>query len=116
MRCKVKLKIINTEDENALGFGRGIISLIEGVDQYGSINQATKKMGMAYSKAWKIIRQTEDEMGIKLFDRAKGNSSVLTPEARELVSIYRDVRAAAQKAAEEALAERIKDIEKYMDI
>lgn len=88
MRCKVKLKIINTEDENALGFGRGIISLLEGVDQYGSINQATKKMGMAYSKAWKIVKHTEDEMGIKLFDRAKGNSSVLTPEARELVSRY----------------------------
>lgn len=115
MRCKVKLKMINKEYEDAMGFGRGIVSLLEGVEQYGSINQATKNMGMAYSKAWKIIKKTEEEMGVKLLDRAKANTSVLTFEARELIAIYKEVNDAAQKAAEEKLElfnERLKNLVK----
>lgn len=107
MKCKVSVKIIGQEGENILGFGRGIVSLLEGVDQYGSINRATHNMGMAYSKAWKIIKTTEKEMGFKLLDRAEGNTSVLTPEARELVKLYHEVRIAAQKAAEDAFEEKM---------
>ncbi len=106
MRCKANVKIIGQEGENILGFGRGIVSLLEGVDRFGSINRATQDMGMAYSKAWKIIKTTEKEMGIKLLDRAEGNTSVLTTAARELLSIYNEMHEAAQQAAEEVFRQR----------
>ena len=53
MRCKVTVKFSNSDDRDSLGFGRGIVQLLEGVEELGSINRATNAMGMAYSKAWK---------------------------------------------------------------
>ena len=42
-------------------FGPGIAVLLHRVDAYHSIRQATMSMGMAYSKAWAIIRRAEKE-------------------------------------------------------
>ena len=110
MRCKVNVTIIGQEGKDILGFGRGIVMLLEGVEKNGSINQATKNMGMAYSKAWKIIKTTEKEMGVKLLDRAEANTSVLTPEARNLIAIYKEAQEAAAKAAAEVLEKRAKEL------
>ena len=52
MRCRTIIKFRNSDDPNDLGFGRGIVQLLEGVEELGSINRATASMGMAYSKAW----------------------------------------------------------------
>lgn len=109
MRSKVNVKIIGLEGKDVLGFGRGIVMLLEGVEKTGSINQATKNMGMAYSKAWKIIKTTEKEIGIKLLDRAEANTSVLTEEARQLIAIYKEAQEAASKAASEVVEKRIKE-------
>ena len=85
--------------------------VLEGVEENGSINQATKNMGMAYSKAWKIIKNTEKEMGVKLLERAEANTSVLTEEARKLISIYKEMQDAAVKAANEVLEARLKELD-----
>ena len=47
------------------GFGKGIEMLLLGVDKFGSLNRAAKEMGMAYSKAWNVLRLNESEFGIK---------------------------------------------------
>ena len=52
----VKLSIGNDE-ANAV-FGRGVAMLCRGVRDDGSLNKAAKNMGMAYSKAWRIMKQT----------------------------------------------------------
>lgn len=51
------------------GFGKGIEMLLLGVDKYGSLNRAAKEMGMAYSKAWNVLRLNESEFGIKFINR-----------------------------------------------
>jgi len=111
MRCKVNVTMIGQEGKDILGFGRGIVMLLEGVEENGSINQATKNMGMAYSKAWKIIKNTEKEMGIKLLERAEANTSVLTEEARKFISIYKEMQDAAAKAANAVLEARLKELD-----
>ncbi len=50
MRCRTIIKFRNSDDPNDLGFGRGIVQLLEGVEELGSINRATASMGMAYSR------------------------------------------------------------------
>ena len=47
MRCRTIIKFRNSDDPNDLGFGRGIVQLLEGVEELGSINRATASMGMA---------------------------------------------------------------------
>ncbi len=101
MRVRTTIQFFNTDDPAALGFGRGLVTLLEGVERYGSINRATKSMGMAYSKAWRIIKATEREFGATLIARDGARGSALTGEAKDLLARYREALAAADAAAKE---------------
>lgn len=52
-RIRARFWIVTEEGEGYLGVGR--IRLLENIDQFGSINQAAKAMGMSYKKAWKLV-------------------------------------------------------------
>ncbi len=54
-----RLRIKRREDKGNDYFGRGVADLLHGVDQFSSLNLAARHMGMAYSKAWRIVRQAE---------------------------------------------------------
>ena len=100
MRCRTIIKFRNSDDPNDLGFGRGIVQLLEGVEELGSINRATASMGMAYSKAWKIINSNEKEFDVRLIDREGAHGSHLTDEARALIRQYHEALDAANAAAQ----------------
>ena len=63
-------------------------------------------MGMAYSKAWKLIRGLEEEWGFSLLIRqtggSKGGGSSLTEDAEELLSRYEAMLSEVTQAAEGA--------------
>ncbi len=101
MRCKVTVKFSNSDDRKSLGFGRGIVQLLEGVEELGSINKATNAMGMAYSKAWKIINSIEKEFNIRLIDRDGARGSQITDEARDFIARYKEALSAADAAAQD---------------
>ena len=44
MRCRTIIKFRNSDDPNDLGFGRGIVQLLEGMEELGSINRATARL------------------------------------------------------------------------
>ena len=73
-------------------FGPGIAVLLHRVEAYRSIRQATMSMGMAYSKAWAIIRRAERELGFPLLVTTTGGSSgggaALTAEGRAFLERY----------------------------
>ena len=83
---RVKLSIGN--DESDAVFGRGIAMLCRGVRDDGSLNKAAKNMGMAYSKAWRIMKQTEQEFGFDLINRDGAHGSTLTEQGARLLSAY----------------------------
>ena len=99
---KVFLKAAS-EDHHALGLGKGVVDLCDRVQKFGSLNRAAKDMGMAYSKAWRIVKNAEDALEIKLFIRKGASGSMLTPEAKALVDIFRQVEEELTVKAEEAL-------------
>ena len=80
-------------------FGPGTLRLLVLVGEAGSLHRAAKEMGMAYSKAWRIVKDAEDHLGFKLLERqiggAGGGGSVLTAEARGLVASFAAMRAEA---------------------
>ena len=80
------------------GFGRGIAQLLDGIDHFGSLNMAAKDIDMAYSKAWRIIKQAEEEFGLQLITRDGAHGSALTPEGRLFHDHYREMVAAAEQA------------------
>lgn len=85
--------------------GPGLISLLELSDRTGSMQDACAQMGMAYSKAWKILKEAEKSIGQPLLKRvtggAGGGSSELTEEGRKLVEGYKAFTAMMDKAADE---------------
>ena len=87
----VKLSIKNPKSESASLFGRGIADLCLGVRNLGSLNAAAKSMGMAYSKAWRIIKETEAALDIQLLNRDGAHGSTLTPERNTLLDTYLDI-------------------------
>ena len=73
-------------------FGPGIATLLRTVEQTGSLQKASEAMEMAYSKAWKMVRETERLWGVQLTYRdiggRNGGGSVLTPAGRLLLERY----------------------------
>ena len=68
----VRLTVANPSSENKSAFGPGIAKLCLGVREMGSLNAAAKGMRMAYSKAWRIIKDTEETLDVQLLLRHRG--------------------------------------------
>lgn len=99
---KVFLKATAAERRGP-GLGLGVVELCERVEKLGSLNKAAADMGMAYSKAWRIIKTTEEGLGITLFVRQGARGSHLTEEAKALILLYRRVESETVKRANEVL-------------
>ena len=72
--------------------GDGPCRLLKLVEETGSLHSAAQKMGMAYTKAMKLLRQTEAAGGAPVTVRRvggkAGGGSTLTPRGKELVRLY----------------------------
>ncbi len=75
-------------------FGPGIAQLLRAVDERHSLRAAAISMQMAYSKAWTIIRNAEEGLGIKLLHSSvggkNGGGATLTPEGTQLLAAYEE--------------------------
>lgn len=101
MKCITRVNIQGAEKASKVCFGKGVAQLLKGVQKHHSLNLATKEMGMAYSKAWTILKSAEEALGIQLLYRMGGNGSVLTTEGERLLAVYEEAEKAAEKAAKE---------------
>ena len=99
----VRLRLAAKGADKSTAFGSGSAELLDGVKRLGSLNRAAKEMGMAYSKAWKSIRATEEQLGFELIERKGANGSSLTERGAAFLDLYFEMTRRAQEAAEEAL-------------
>lgn len=90
MKISMSLRLCNEEGEKI--FGKGVAQLLRLIDKEGSLNAAAKKMGIAYSKAWKILHNAEEQLGFELVEKQSegknGGGSVLTPRGRSFLEKY----------------------------
>ena len=101
LKPTIRLSIMNPDAESGSLFGRGIASLCLGVRETGSLNAADKGMGMAYSKAWRIIKDTEAALDLQLLNRDGAHGSDLTEAGNKLLDTYLAIEEKLQKEAEE---------------
>ncbi|GGA98633.1 winged helix-turn-helix domain-containing protein [Puia dinghuensis] len=77
-------------------FGPGPVQLLELIEETGSISAAAKKMQMSYKKAWDIVNNlnttTITPLVITATGGEKGGGSTISPEARELIDWYKQLR------------------------
>lgn len=83
--------------------GPGKVALLEAIDSEGSISAAARLLGMSYPRAWGLVVQLDEIVGVEVVARApggkKGGGATLTEAGRLLIARYRSVEAAAQSAA-----------------
>lgn len=88
LHCALQIRLAKEE----IFFGPGVLSILKLTQQYESLNAAAKKMNLSYSKAFKMIKGTEEALGFKLLDRkiggSNGGGSTLTPECIEFLENF----------------------------
>lgn len=86
--------ILQGEDPSEPGaYGPGCVQLMEGVEREHSLNRAAKDLGMAYSKAWRIMKEAEQQLGCELLLRDGARGSSLTADGRRVLSAYHELQA-----------------------
>ena len=100
----IRLAVKSEDADSNSQFGRGVANLCLGVRELGSLNAAAKGMKMAYSKAWRIIKETEAALDMQLLDRDGAHGSTLTKEGDKLLDAYLEIDAKLQAIAEEEFA------------
>jgi molybdate transport repressor ModE-like protein len=105
LRCLTTVRIFG-EDKC---FGPGIAELLERVDRLHSLRKATIEMDMAYSKAWRIVKTAEENLGFKLLKSVTGGrgggGAELTEDARRFLTSYRRLEKLVREYTDEAFVE-----------
>lgn len=112
LRLTVTLRLL--DDEGQRRFGPGVAALLEEVREKRSLRAAAGSMGMAYSKAWRIVRDAEGAFGYKLLESTiggrHGGGAALTEEAEALLAAYQALREEVSAYAQERFRERFRDL------
>jgi|Cm1ome_3_1110798.scaffolds.fasta_scaffold14713_3 hypothetical protein len=84
----MKIRLYNQEKS----FGKGVYELMKKTQTFGSLSGAYKDMKMSNSKAWKILKRAEEDLGMPLVERVSGGKdgggSKLTQEGELLLEKY----------------------------
>jgi molybdate transport system regulatory protein len=98
--CKIWL------DHHGKAFGEGPYELLKWVEKTNSLHEAANRMGMAYSKAWKLIQTMEKRLGFALLNKKigglSGGGSQVTQKGKELMNRYEQFDKEAREAIEKA--------------
>ncbi|WP_455280481.1 TOBE domain-containing protein [[Eubacterium] cellulosolvens] len=72
--------------------GSGGVSLLKAIDEYGSISNAARKIGMSYRFAWNQIKEIERAIGQPVLKTQvggkNGGNAELTSKAKEILNEY----------------------------
>lgn len=107
MRPDLRTYLMGEEGQRV--FGPGPRELLSRIEQTGSLRAAAISMGMAYTKASRMVKVAEASVGFALTERtiggAGGGGSRLTPQARELLERYQAFEHACEKDLRRNFAE-----------
>ena len=108
MRIITRVKICG----DRLFFSMGPMELFEKIDEYSSISKAAADMQMSYTKALRIIRVAEQELGFALVISEKGGNTRgqtrLTDKGRQVLSAFKEIQADVSDYAQKLFDEKFK--------
>jgi molybdate transport system regulatory protein len=95
LRYETKLWMVNEKGESV--FGDGIAELLEEIDNFHSMLEASEHLGMSYRYALHRITLAEERLGQLLVTRIRGGakgggSSKVTDYGKDLVKRYRNAQ------------------------
>ncbi len=100
----INIRLLRKGDNLKTSFGLGTAWLLKGIEETGSINKSTKAMGMAYSKAWRVLAAAEEQLGFALIKRNVPGGSTLTERGKQFLALYEEMQQAATDAVGKVLS------------
>lgn len=96
---EVRLRLVIDKE---VGIGPGKIGLLEGIKQTGSIAAAGRQLDMSYKRAWYLVEAMNAHFDRPLVEASKGGKSgggaTLTQLGEDVLSAFREMEAATDKA------------------
>lgn len=106
LHAKISVRLF-TDDKC---FGPGIASLLRRVEKHHSLRSAAASMGMAYSKAWTVLKSCEEHLGFKLLHSTiggrNGGGATLTDDAEAMLRAYDEYCEQLKAYADQLLDEK----------
>ncbi|MCQ2508653.1 MAG: LysR family transcriptional regulator [Dorea sp.] len=94
-------------------FGPGTIKLLKMVDEVGSVREACARLEMSYSKGWKLIHKTEEQLGYQVVERSaggkKGGKAEITDKGKALIQLFEEYENRVAEAATKIYKEMFED-------
>ncbi len=95
-------------------FGPGVATLLRRVDELHSLRAAAMSIGMAYSKAWTIIKNAQQQLGFPLLHSTtggrNGGGATLSAQARALLEAYEAYCRELNGCAQTLFAEKFQNL------
>lgn len=104
----IKLSLVNPQSESKSVLGKGVITLMRNIEKDHSLNKAAKRMNMAYSKAWRILRNTSVALGCDLVESVRPTGSRLTKDGKALLDLYDKMEQHLRKEADDYFLQLVK--------
>jgi molybdate transport system regulatory protein len=80
------------ESDGSYVFGHGLATMLQAVDDEGSIKRAAQKIDKSYRYVWGRIREAEESLGFSLINARVGGKGVdrseLTPTGRRILAEF----------------------------
>ena len=87
--------------------GDGRITLLESIDQAGSINKAAKSLGMSYKRAWQLINAinnlADEPIVLRTIGGSGGGGTELTSKGKKVIVEFRRIDKMCQDILEKEL-------------
>ncbi len=103
-------------DNDGKAFGDGPYELLKRVEETHSLHRAAKEMGMAYSKAWRLIGTMEKRLGFALLERKvggqSGGGSNVTSQGKDLMNHYGRFRRDVERGLEKIYQKHFGSVER----
>lgn len=104
LQYHLKVRVFRKEG----AFGPGVAELMQHVEETGSLSEACRRMGMAYSKGWKIMKRAEEDLGFSLMEGSRGGShggrTLLTQEGKSFLEKYDSFMKELEESAKKAFS------------
>jgi molybdate transport repressor ModE-like protein len=88
-------------------FDAKLVTILEGIATYGSINKAAQNLGISYGHAFSLLTDVEQSFGFSLTNGLAGRGSTLTPEAVKLLAAYKNTAMESKETLEQSYRKEI---------
>jgi molybdate transport system regulatory protein len=110
LRPRIKTWLVAGEE---FLMGPRYVRLLEEIDRRGSISEACREIGLSYRTCLNRLRQMERVLGAPVVITTRGGvtggGTRVTPEAREIIGLYRGWRLEVERLSDEAFR-RIREL------